>query len=81
MKSSFDLFALYRKLLASCKLQAISMQDGNASGLLCKAGEVGALSLLSPGQQPLQLRIAHGQRGPALQQERQIPFHVEYVET
>ena len=79
MKSSCDLVDLHRRSLASCKMQAVSMQDGNASGLLCKAGGTEALSLLSPGQQPPQLRIAHGHRGPALQQERQIPFHVEIV--
>ena len=38
MKSSFDLFGLHRNPLASCKMQAVSMQDGNASGLLYKAG-------------------------------------------
>ena len=59
MKSSFDLVDLHRNPLASCKMQAVSMQDGNASGLLCKAGGAEALGLLSPGQQPLQLRIAH----------------------
>lgn len=79
MKSSCDLLNMQRNPLASCKMQAVSMQDGNASGLLCKAGGAEALGLLSPGQQPLQLRIAHGRRGPALQQERQIPFHVEIV--
>ena len=79
MKSSCDLVNLHRNPLASCKMQAVSMQDGNASGLLCNAGRAETLGLLSPGQQPLQLRIAHGQRGPALQQERQIPFHVEIV--
>lgn len=59
MKSSFDWFDLHRNPLASCKMQAISMQGGNASVLLCKAGGAEALGLLSPGQQPLQLRIAH----------------------
>ena len=79
MKSSCDLVDLHRRSLASCKMQAVSMQDGNASGLLCKAGRAEALGLLSPGQQPHQLRIAHGHRGPACQQERQIPFHIEIV--
>ena len=59
MKSSFDWFDLHRNPLASCKMQAITMQGGNASVLLCKAGGAEALGLLSPGQQPLQLRIAH----------------------
>ena len=79
MKSSCDLLDLHRRSLASCKMQAISLQDGNASGLLCKAGGAEALGLLSPGQQPLQRRIAHGHRGAVLQKERQIPFHVEIV--